>query len=200
MRSRAVSSSTGGERRVRGSLPGMARSSGLLAAVLDLFRPSTRPSRSTPRTTRPTAPIAPTTGPPAGGTVEVDPRSLGRVVLRWEPAADGVPDPGEIVWTWVPYEENDGRGKDRPVLVIASGRDGTLLGVQLTSKDHDGDRDHVSVGSGDWDGAHRESWARLDRVFRLDVRSVRREASSLPRTAWTAAARALASRYGWTVS
>ncbi|GAB5080487.1 hypothetical protein ARTHROSP310_36360 [Arthrobacter sp. AD-310] len=27
---------------------------------------------------------------------------------------DGEPDPGEVVWTWVPYQEDHGRGKDRP--------------------------------------------------------------------------------------
>lgn len=27
-------------------------------------------------------------------------------------------DPGEIVWTWVPFEEDHSHGKDRPVLVI----------------------------------------------------------------------------------
>jgi hypothetical protein len=61
---------------------------------------------------------------------------------------DGVPDPGEVVWTWVPFEENDGRGKDRPVLVVAVESAGTYLAVQLTSKDHDGEGDFVSVGAG----------------------------------------------------
>ena len=41
---------------------------------------------------------------------------------------DGRPDPGEIVWTWVPFEEDHTQGKDRPVLLI--GRDGRwLLGL-----------------------------------------------------------------------
>ena len=39
--------------------------------------------------------------------------------MSYEPQTDGAPDPGEVVWTWVPFEENDGRGKDRPVLVVA---------------------------------------------------------------------------------
>lgn len=108
-----------------------------------------------------------------------------------------MPDPGEIVWTWVPYEENDGRGKDRPVLIVAAGRAG-LLGIQLTSKDHDGDPDHLFIGAGSWDGQHRESWARLDRVFRVDAAAVRREASFLPEKTYRAVARTLAARYGWT--
>jgi hypothetical protein len=189
----------------------MARSSGLLAAVIDLFRPSTT-RRATPeaprkRATEKRATWKRATGrrpadaetpaaPISTGTVEVDPRSLGRVVLEWTPSADGVPDPGEIVWTWIPYEENDGRGKDRPVLVVASGRYG-LLGIQLTSKDHDGDPDHVSIGTGAWDGAHRESWARLDRVFRVEPSAVRREGSFLPESTYRGLARVLASRYGW---
>lgn len=135
---------------------------------------------------------------PSGKTVEVDPRSLGRVRLEWTPSADGVPDPGEIVWTWVPYEENDGRGKDRPVLVVSAGRAG-LIGIQLTSKAHEGDVDHLSIGTGAWDGQHRESWARLDRVFRVDASSVRREASFLPEKTYRAVAGALARRYGWSL-
>ena len=54
--------------------------------------------------------------------------------LNYQPRPDGRPDPGEVVWTWVPFQEDFSRGKDRPVLLV--GRDGTwLLGVPLTSKD-----------------------------------------------------------------
>ena len=60
--------------------------------------------------------------------------ALQRRELAYAPELDGQADPGEIVWTWVPYEENDGRGKDRPVLVVARERGGTLLAVQLSSK------------------------------------------------------------------
>ena len=34
------------------------------------------------------------------------------------------PEPGEVVWTWVPYEEDPTRGKDRPVPVIGLEADG----------------------------------------------------------------------------
>ena len=39
----------------------------------------------------------------------------------------------------MPYEENDGRGKDRPVLVVAREPAGTVLAVQLSSQAHDDD-------------------------------------------------------------
>jgi hypothetical protein len=175
----------------------MARSSRFLAALIDVFRPKAGSTAIAPDRPNPSRAADAGVIPASGSTVEVDPRSLGRVVLAWTPSADGVPDPGEIVWTWVPYEENDGRGKDRPILVVAAGDDGALLGIQLTSKDHDGDRDHVSIGTGAWDGQHRESWARLDRVFRVDVRSVRREASFLPERTYRVVAASLADRYGW---
>ena len=29
--------------------------------------------------------------------------------FSYTPDRDGEPDPGEVVWTWVPYEERDGR-------------------------------------------------------------------------------------------
>ena len=87
--------------------------------------------------------------------------------MSYSPRTDGAPDPGEVVWTWVPYEENDGRGKDRLVPVVAVESAGSYLAVQLTSKDHDGEGDFVPVGAGGWDGEHRPSWVNLDRVIRV---------------------------------
>src|SRR5690606_15566953 len=85
----------------------------------------------------------------------------GVVRTQYAPDLDGEPDPGEIVWTWVPYEEDHTRGKDRPVLVV--GRDGGwLLALMLTSRDHDAGpprRDEVwlDLGTGDWDRRRRPS-------------------------------------------
>ena len=31
-------------------------------------------------------------------------------------------DPGEVVWGWVPYEDDPAQGKDRPVLLLAAAR------------------------------------------------------------------------------
>ena len=39
--------------------------------------------------------------------------------VSYAPDMDGAADPGEIVWTWVPFEEDPAQGKDRPVLVVA---------------------------------------------------------------------------------
>ena len=95
-------------------------------------------------------------------------------------------DPGEVVWTWVPFEEDYSQGKDRPVLIV--GRDGDwLLGLMLTSQDHD-DRagyEHregrwwCNIGSGDWDSRHRDSEVRTDRILRVDPDNVRRLAGRL---------------------
>jgi len=106
----------------------------------------------------------------------------------YEPERDGRPDPGEVVWAWVPYEDDPAQGKDRPVLLV--GRDGEeLLGLYLTSKDHDRDADDearygrywMDVGAGDWDGEHRPSEVRLDRLLRLREDGVRREGAALSR-------------------
>ena len=99
---------------------------------------------------------------------------------------DGVADPGEIVWTWVPFEEDHHRGKDRPVLVVGSD-DAYLLALILTSKDHDRDaadearwgRVWLDIGSGQWDKEHRPSEVRLDRVLRIDPQQVRREGAAI---------------------
>jgi hypothetical protein len=108
--------------------------------------------------------------------------------IGYAPHPDGHPDPGEIVWGWVPYDEGDGRGKDRPVLVI--GRRGPdLLALQLTSKDHDRDaadearwgRYWTDIGSGTWDSRGRPSEVRLDRLLVMDPARVRREGAALDR-------------------
>jgi hypothetical protein len=134
-------------------------------------------------------------GPDA--TVEVDPHRIGPVRTSYSPQTDGAPDPGEIVWTWVPFEEKDGRGKDRPVLVVAVESAGTYLAVQLTSKDHDGEGDFVSIGAGGWDAERRPSWVNLDRVIRVHEGGMRREAAALPREPFERVTDRLHLRYGW---
>lgn len=108
--------------------------------------------------------------------------------MTYSPHHDGRPDPGEVVWGWVPFEDDPARGKDRPVLLLA--RDGDLLlGLMLTSKDHDRDaadearwgRYWMDVGTGGWDRDSRPSEVRLDRLIRLEASAVRREGAALDR-------------------
>jgi hypothetical protein len=118
--------------------------------------------------------------------------------MTYSPATDGDPDPGEIVWTWVPFEEADGRGKDRPVLVVAVEKGGqSWLAVQLTSKSHQGDVEFVAIGAGEWDSAGRPSWVNIDRVFRVYDTGMRREACALPAARFQAVEQRLRQRYGW---
>ena len=110
----------------------------------------------------------------------------GKAALEYAPQADGQPDPGEVVWAWVPFEEDHSQGKDRPVLVIAR-HGGNLLGLMLTSKDHDRDaadeaswgRHWMDVGTGAWDSRRRPSEVRLDRLLDVDPAGVRREGAAL---------------------
>jgi len=134
-------------------------------------------------------------GPTA--TIEVLPSEIGPVHTVYAPNHDGDPDPGEIVWTWVPFEEHDGRGKDRPVLIVAREHAGTVLAVQLTSKRHDGTADFVDVGSGAWDREGRESWANLERVMRLHHEGMRREACAMERHYFDLVVARLRNRYNW---
>ncbi|MFI1865349.1 type II toxin-antitoxin system PemK/MazF family toxin [Streptomyces jumonjinensis] len=133
----------------------------------------------------------------AGATTEADPAAVGPVRTSYAPDRDGDPDPGEIVWTWVPFEEGDGRGKDRPVLIVAREEPGTLLAVQLSSKPHDRDREWVPIGTGSWDREGRDSWVDLDRVLRVHERGMRREACALDRPRFDTVAERLRERYGW---
>ena len=117
--------------------------------------------------------------------------------LSYAPNLDGDADPGEIVWTWVPYEEDPSQGKDRPVLVV--GRQGKrLLGLMLSSQsERDGQRDWFALGAGAWDRENRPSWIRLDRVIDVDEDGIRREGAVLPRDRFDAVARELRAEYGW---
>jgi hypothetical protein len=113
--------------------------------------------------------------------------------LRYSPKADGRPDPGEVVWAWVPYEEDPSQGKDRPVLVIGE-EDGQLLALGLTSRDHDVDaaqeagagRQWMDIGTGAWDSQGRPSEVRLDRLLHIDPAGVRREGAALPKDVFDA--------------
>ncbi|UAJ77987.1 type II toxin-antitoxin system PemK/MazF family toxin [Leifsonia sp. ZF2019] len=166
----------------------------ILSAIGRLFRPSAAPTPSAPTPARPGAEPG-RSG--ATATVQVDPRRLGAIRTSYVPSTDGDADPGEIVWTWVPFEEADGRGKDRPVLVVASESAGTVLAVALTSQEHPGRPEYVPVGAGSWDGRHRPSYARVDRVYRLHQGGMRREAAALDRRAFDAVRASLRQRYGW---
>ncbi|RCG31794.1 type II toxin-antitoxin system PemK/MazF family toxin [Sphaerisporangium album] len=118
--------------------------------------------------------------------------------LEYSPDLDGLADPGEIVWAWVPYEEDASRGKDRPLLLV--GRHGRrLLGMMLSSRDPGEDHrdDWLELGSGAWDRDDRVSYLRLDRIFELDEDDIRREGSVLDPARFARAAAVLHRRYGW---
>ena len=115
------------------------------------------------------------------------------VPSSYAPEADGEPDPGEVVWAWVPYEDDPTQGKDRPVLLLdtAGPAEGDgWVGLMLSSQDHDRDaedearygRHWMDVGTGGWDSQGRPSEVRLDRLIHLRLDDVRREGAALDET------------------
>jgi hypothetical protein len=150
----------------------------------DLARRALRVAvRQRPRATTGTTTVRP--GPPDGRHLE------------YSPVLDGRADPGEVVWAWVAFEEDPSQGKDRPVLVV--GRQGAaVLGLMLSSQDyHRGDPAWLGLGSGAWDGEHRPSWVRLDRVLELPEDGIRREGAILDRRRFDRVAVTLRDNYGW---
>ncbi|GAT07269.1 type II toxin-antitoxin system PemK/MazF family toxin [Mycolicibacterium novocastrense] len=115
----------------------------------------------------------------------------------YAPDLDGRADPGEIVWTWVVYEDDPTQGKDRPVLVVGRDRS-TLLGLMLSSQDHHrDDPDWVGIGTGTWDYEGRASWVRLDRVLDVPEDGIRREGAILAREKFEVVAARLRAEYSW---
>ncbi len=120
----------------------------------------------------------------------------------YAPEPDGLPDPGEIVWAWVPFEDDPSQGKDRPVLLLgrisqvggAAGSVAPWVGLQLSSQDHDRDAEDeasygrfwMDIGSGDWDPERRPSEVRLDRAILLSDDLIRREGAALDRATFDA--------------
>lgn len=116
----------------------------------------------------------------------------------YAPDLDGRADPGEVVWTWVVYEDDPVRGKDRPVLVIGRERE-ALLGLMLSSQSHhDEDSAWISIGSGSWDHEGRPSWVRLDRVLDVPEEGIRREGAVMERHIFELVAARLRAEYSWT--
>lgn len=171
----------------------MTPRSGLLRALGRLFRPSASGTTTLTGSTRPS-------GVPASAeTVEVAPPARDALRIAYAPSIDGDPDAGEIVWTWVPYTENDGRGKDRPVLVIGHAEAGRVYAVRLTSRSHEGERDFLSIGSGPWDSQGRPSWVDVEQIYSVHPLGMRREASALDLERFVRVADVLHRRYGWAV-
>lgn len=162
-------SSQKSESRKDESRQGEARTSG-----------SSAPKPSAPKPSASTR-SASTTSASAGSDYPGDYRDM--INFEYSPSLDGDADPGEIVWTWVPFEEDHSQGKDRPVLLV--GRDGEyLLALMMTSKDHNNrehaDSNYLDIGSGPWDPQGRASEVKLNRVIRVRPDSMRREGAIMP--------------------
>ena len=183
--------------------------------------PTGRTTTASEKTARPSPPLAPAqrrgpghadsageppSAPSRAGASVYDVASLGLPDITYSPDPDGEADPGEVVWTWVPYEEDASRGKDRPVLVLARRADagGRLVVAQMTSKDHDRDavqearwgRYWHDVGTGEWDSRGRPSEVRLDRLLVVDPAAVRREGATMRRDVFDGVAEALRAHWG----
>lgn len=141
---------------------------------------SSAPKPSAPKPSASTR-SASTTSASAGSDYPGDYRDM--INFEYSPSLDGDADPGEIVWTWVPFEEDHSQGKDRPVLLV--GRDGEyLLALMMTSKDHNNrehaDSNYLDIGSGPWDPQGRASEVKLNRVIRVRPDAMRREGAIMP--------------------
>lgn len=161
------------------SRQGEARTSGSSVPKPSAPKPSSAKSTANSSAPKPSAPAS--TVASDGSDYPGDYRDM--INFEYSPSLDGDADPGEIVWTWVPFEEDHSQGKDRPVLLV--GRDGEyLLALMMTSKDHNNrehaDPNYLDIGSGPWDPQGRASEVKLNRVIRVRPDSMRREGAIMP--------------------
>ena len=178
----------------------------ILRDLVAQFRPDVNRSRRSRSTRRRTTGTSSNTGQRPNGSRrtggsrrrEYPGDFTGTPRITYSPAPGKEADPGEVVWTWVPYEEDHREGKDRPVLII--GRDHEwLLGLLLTSKDHDRDaaqearsgRFWMDIGTGEWDPQRRPSEVCINRIIRIDPDDVRRIGAVLDRDVFDAVAAAV---------
>ena len=120
----------------------------IIEAGRSLVESTRRPTRRAPHRPKPEP-----AEPPAR---DIDARGL---TVEYSPCMDGDPDPGEVVWTWVPYEDDPRQGKDRPVVIIGRRAD-NLVGVALTSKQKDIEV-QVPEGTGPWDREGLPSYVKV---------------------------------------
>jgi hypothetical protein len=92
-------------------------------------RPATAPAP-------PTLPVMSVERPERGGAC----RTSAAGCTRSTPRRDGDPD-SEVVWAWVPFQEDPAQGKDRPIVVTGRDADDAASGGSCSPKDHDGDHD-----------------------------------------------------------
>lgn len=173
------------------SRQGEARTSGSSAP-----KPSA-PKSSSAKSSAPKPSAPASTGASDGSDYPGDYRDM--INFEYSPSLDGDADPGEIVWTWVPFEEDYSQGKDRPVLLV--GRDGEyLLALMMTSKDHNNrehaDPNYLDIGSGPWDPQGRTSEVKLNRVIRVRPGAMRREGALMPEDTFRLIERAWTRRNG----
>ncbi len=177
------------------SRQGEARTSGSSAPKPSAPKPSSAKSTANSSAPKPSAPAS--TVASDGSDYPGDYRDM--INFEYSPSLDGDADPGEIVWTWVPFEEDHSQGKDRPVLLV--GRDGEyLLALMMTSKDHNNrehaDSNYLDIGSGPWDPQGRASEVKLNRVIRVRPDSMRREGAIMPEDTFRLIERAWTRRNG----
>ena len=181
----------------RPSTSGCSSASGRSSASAPKPRPTSTPK--TPATPK----VAASRDVHISGNQVWDVATRGLPEFSYQPVADNDADPGEVVWTWISYEEDPTQGKDRPVVVLArTGSD--VVVAQLTSKNHDIDREQeahwgrywLAIGAGDWDPQGRVSSVRLDRLLLVSQRDVRREGATLDRATYNKVVTAIAKHWG----
>ena len=115
-------------------------------SVQDEMRSSKRRKRSSSSRSAGTQAHSPKARTASGKENKVwDVRTLGLPPFQYAPNPDGDADPGEVVWTWVSYEDDPSQGKDRPVVVLARVPEGLVVAIGSPSAPALGIRKDVPV-------------------------------------------------------
>jgi len=155
----------------------------VLFAVLVLAAVAVVVARKRPAGPRGTGPRG--TGPRKAGTGKTGPR---KTAPKPAPPKRGTtpvagPQPGEIWWADVPYEDGTGH-KIRPCLVLRSGAKHREV-LKITSQDQSDRNDHVVIPTRTWDAdADHDSWLDLTGPIRVPLGGFQDRAGTLDAKIW----------------
>ena len=117
--------------------------------------------------------------------------------IYYAPDMDGQADPGEVIWVWIQPNLPGHPARERAMVVVGRSQH-LLLGLLISpNPEHANEDNWIDIGSGGWDVAGRQCWARLDKILEVPESTIRRQGAIIPKSRFERIAQRLRSDYSW---